>query len=242
MELHEGLKAGDLEGLINKRFEIDRYKSKMGDDKDVCVLAFTADGAAPAKDLERFAEKGYKKILDADATPGTMADGKYRIFVEFERNENMDTAIYDFLEDLKKLCAVEIWEFTYHKKPVPFEASKANLNAILPRTAEAYIQKVSQLRLGEVASFFDKFNLIEFKLDDNHIHVSKGSDKRIFELKAYGDTQSVLKEVQAFKIDMDSMAECIELTKYFGPFNITKTSNDDYVFSKNNESCIIGKR
>ena len=63
MKLTEGLKAGDLEGLVSKRFEVDKYKSKMGEDKDVLVLAFVVDSLAPAKDLERFAEKGYKNEL-----------------------------------------------------------------------------------------------------------------------------------------------------------------------------------
>ena len=45
----EGLQAGDLDGLVNKNFEVDKHKSKMGDDKDVCVLAFTVDGLEPAR-------------------------------------------------------------------------------------------------------------------------------------------------------------------------------------------------
>mgnify|MGYP007000459557 CR=1 len=70
--------------VVNKRFSVDQFKSKMGEDKNVCVLAFVVNEAEPAKDLERFAEKGYKSILDADATPGTMKAGKLRVFVEFE--------------------------------------------------------------------------------------------------------------------------------------------------------------
>ena len=89
MKLQEGLKAGDLEGVINKRFSVDQYKSKMGDDKNIMVIAFEVDSLAPAKDLERFAETGYKSVMDADATPGTMADGKHRVFVEFERKEGL---------------------------------------------------------------------------------------------------------------------------------------------------------
>jgi len=85
--LTEGLRAGDLEGIVERRFSVDQYKSKMGDDSDVTVLAFVCNNAEGAKDLERFAEKGYKKVLDADATPGTMTDGKYRVFVEFPRQE-----------------------------------------------------------------------------------------------------------------------------------------------------------
>ena len=171
MQINEGLKAGDLKDLVSKRFEVDKYKSKMGEDKNVCVLAFVVNGAEPAKDLERFAEKGYKSILDADATPGTMKDGKHRVFVEFERVENVDKSIGEFLDDLGKLCEVDSWEFTYHKKPVVFLADRANLSKILPRTPEAYTQKINQLRLGEITSFFDKFQLMEIKLDNNIINI-----------------------------------------------------------------------
>ena len=68
--VNEGLKAGDLDGVVSKRFSVDQFKSKMGEDRNIMVLAFTVDGMAPAKDLERFAETGYKEVLDADATPG----------------------------------------------------------------------------------------------------------------------------------------------------------------------------
>ena len=70
--VNEGLKAGDLEGVVSSKFSIDQFKSKMGEDRNILVLAFTVDGQAPAKDLERFAETGYKSVLDADATPGTL--------------------------------------------------------------------------------------------------------------------------------------------------------------------------
>ena len=56
MRLKEGLKAGDLEGVVNRRFSIDQFKSKMGEDRNIMVLSFVVDGLEPAKDLERFAE------------------------------------------------------------------------------------------------------------------------------------------------------------------------------------------
>ena len=68
MQVNEGLKAGDLEGIVEKRFSVDQYKSKMGEDKDICVLSFVCSSAPGAKDLENFCEKGYKKVMDADAT------------------------------------------------------------------------------------------------------------------------------------------------------------------------------
>ena len=104
--VNEGLKAGDLDGVVSKRFSVDQFKSKMGDDRNIMVLAFTVDGLAPAKDLERFAETGYKSVMDADATPGTMADGKHRVFVEFERKEGVNLDLFKFIEDLKKLTNI----------------------------------------------------------------------------------------------------------------------------------------
>ena len=243
MQVNEGLKAGDLEGIVEKRFSVDQYKSKMGDDKDICVLAFVCSGAAGAKDLENFAEKGYKKVLDADATPGTMDDGKHRVFIEFPREEKLDQYIGEFLDDLKKLTNIKNFEFTYHKRSVPFEASRANLASVIPLTPEAYKIKTHSMRLGEVNTFFDKFQLLEFKLDKNIIAVKKrGAQEELkFELHAYGNTNDVLKETRAFKIDTESMSECLFLTKYFGPYNITKTYEDKFIFSKGGESALVSK-
>ena len=238
----EGLQAGDLEDVVSKRFSVDQYKSKMGNDKNIMVLAFTVDGLAPAKDLERFAETGFKEVMDADATPGTMEDGKHRVFIEFARVETVNQHILNFLEDLKKLTNIDAFEFTYHKRTVPFEASAKNLADVLPRTPEAYNQKINSLKLGEVKDYFDKFNLMEFKLDNNIISVKKqGGEKLTFELHAFGDTKMVMKEIKAFKIDESAMSECMFLTKYFGPYNITKTYEDRFVFSKNGESALLSK-
>ena len=35
-----GLRDKDLEHCVENIFEIDAYKSKMGEDKDICVLSF----------------------------------------------------------------------------------------------------------------------------------------------------------------------------------------------------------
>jgi len=240
--LKEGLKAGDLEGVVDKRFSVDQFKSKMGDDRNIMVLAFSVEGQAPAKDLERFAETGYKEVLDADATPGSLEDGKHRVFIEFARTEKVDQHVRKFLDDLSKLTNIETFEFTYHKRSVPFEASAKNLSDVLPRTPQAYTQKVQSLRLGEVKDFFDRFQMLEFKLDNNIISVKKqNADTLKFELHAFGTTPMLMNEVKAFRIDQEAMSECIWLTKYFGPYQITKTTENKFIFSKGGNSVLISR-
>ena len=238
----EGLKAGDLDGVVSKRFSVDQFKSKMGEDMNIMVLAFTVDGMAPAKDLERFAETGYKEVLDADATPGTLADGKHRVFIEFARVEKVDQHIRKFLDDLKNLTNIDIFEFTYHKNVTPFEASAKNLADILPRTAIAYTQKINGMKLEETQTFFDKFQMMEFKLDNNMVSIKKrNADTLRFELHAFGNTNLIMNEVKAFRLDESAMAECMFLTKYFGPYQITKTTEDRFIFSKGGESALMSK-
>ena len=238
----EGLKAGDLDGVVSKRFSVDQFKSKMGDDKNIMVLAFTVDGMAPAKDLERFAETGYKEVLDADATPGTLEDGKHRVFVEFARVEAVDQHIRKFLDDLSKLTNIETFEFTYHKRTVPFEASAKNLADVLPRTPEAYNQKINSLKLGEIKDFFDRFQMMEFKLDNNMVQIKKqNADTLKFELHAFGSTNMIMNEIKAFRLDESAMSECMYLTKYFGPYQITKTTEDRFIFSKDGQSALMSK-
>jgi hypothetical protein len=238
----EGLKAGDLDGVVSKRFSVDQFKSKMGEDRNIMVLAFTVDGMAPAKDLERFAESGFKEVLDADATPGTLEDGKHRVFIEFARVESVDQHIRKFLDDLKNLANIDIFEFTYHKNVTPFEASAKNLADILPRTAIAYTQKINGMKLESTRTFFDKFQMMEFKLDNNIIEITKrNADTLRFELHAFGQTSMIMNEIKAFRLDESAMSECMFLTKYFGPYQITKTNEDRFIFSKGGESALMSK-
>ena len=241
--VNEGLKAGDLEGVVEKRFSVDQFKSKMGDDKNILVLGFVVDGQAPARDLERFAEVGYKSVLDADATPGTLEDGKHRVFVEFARTPEVVGQIMAFLEDLKKLANIEEFEYTYHKGENPTLVSAGTMGETIPTTPEAYEMKINEMRVSEARHFFDKYDMMECKIVENTMTVRKsgaGHDLK-FELHKFGPTNEIMKETKAFKIDMDSIAECTHLTKYFGPYDITKTNENQFIFTKGDQSALLSK-
>ena len=69
-QLNEGLRPLDLKEMIHSTFKVDTYSSKMGEDKDVCVLTFEVRDRQPAKDLMEFLEKGFTYVLDADVSSG----------------------------------------------------------------------------------------------------------------------------------------------------------------------------
>jgi len=243
MLVNEGLKAGDLDGIVSKRFSVDQYKSKMGDDKNILVLGFVVDGQAPARDLERFAEVGYKSVLDADATPGTLEDGKHRVFIEFARSPDVVKQIIAFLEDLKKLANIEEFEYTYHKGENPTMVSAETMGENIPTTPEAYEMKVNEMKVSEARNFFDRYDMMECTINENMMTVKKaGAGEHLkFELHKFGTTNEIRTEAKAFKIDMDSIAECTHLTKYFGDYNITKTNENQFIFSNGGQSALVSK-
>ena len=211
---NEGLKAGDLEGVVSDKFSVDQFKSKMGEDKNILVLGFAVDGQAPAKDLERFAETGFKSVLDADATPGTLEDGKHRVFIEFARTPQVVSQIISFLEDLKKLTNIDEFSYTYHKGENPTVVTADAMAEAIPTTPEAYEQKVNEMKVSEARHFFDKYDMMECNIAENIMTVKKagaGHDLK-FQLHKFGPTNEIIKETKAFKIDIDSIAECTHLT------------------------------
>ena len=76
-QLNEGLRAFDLADMVHPLFEIDTYRSKMGEDRDVCVLTFRVKDRDPARDLMEFIEKGYDFVLDSDVSSGENDKGEY---------------------------------------------------------------------------------------------------------------------------------------------------------------------
>ena len=55
-QLNEGLRADDLKEMVDTVFEVDSFRSKMGEDQDVCVISFKVSDRSPAKDLMEFIE------------------------------------------------------------------------------------------------------------------------------------------------------------------------------------------
>jgi SepF-like predicted cell division protein (DUF552 family) len=215
------LKSNDLEGFVNEIFTIDSFKSKMGKDSEVAVLAFEVQDQEPAKDLVSFIEKGYPFILDADISSGENRKGKYDVFVEMERNRYLGKNIKSILDDVQKLTGIDEWKYRYYKE---IESKPFTEELEVPTDGDSYNAYVETYKQGELDRFFNKGvteqkyvgnNIIEFKR-----HAS-GSVR--FEIVAEGTTQEIVNQfVGATKLDEQTVSEVLWLTKFFGNYNIYK--------------------
>ena len=142
-QLRENLELGDLKRLVHNELHIDEYKSKMGDDADVCVVSFKVAGKEPSADLVSFIEKGYDYVLDADVSSGEKEGGDYLVFVELERSAELPEQIVKIIEDLINLTEqkIEDWRVRYYKSTVDHELTKEVLDDIIPLTPGEYDAK-----------------------------------------------------------------------------------------------------
>ena len=145
-QLNENLEMGDLKRLVHNELHIDEYKSKMGDDADVCVLSFKVNGKEPSTDLVGFIEKGYNYVLDADVSSGEKEDGDYLVFIELDRTPELPGQIMKMMQDLMNLTEqdLEDWRVRYRKSTNEFELTEENLASTIPLTPEEYTQRYEQ--------------------------------------------------------------------------------------------------
>jgi hypothetical protein len=243
MQLNEdSLKAGDLRNLVSHIFEVDCYKSKMGDDKDVVVISFTVEGRSPAEDLVSFIEKGYQFVLDADMTPGELSNGKYQVFIEIQRDKHVADQISEMLYGLGKLTAIENFKFRYHKSFNSLDAVKEQLSEVIPNDPQSYETRIKERQMESYEGFFSSSMLESIVMQDDILEFRKVYAEPIrMRLVTAGKTQEVLESIEdRVSVGMNDMADIMFLTKYIGNYNINKMGNK-YMFENSGHAVILEK-
>jgi hypothetical protein len=226
--------------LVNNIFEVDSYKSKMGSDNDIVVLSFTVDSADPASDLVEFIEKGYDFVLDADASPGELDDGKYKVFVEIERNRRIAEQILEILSGVKNLAEVDDWKFRYHKSFNSVDANEQNLKETIPSTKNDYEISIQENHMNNFSNFFNRSYLDSVHVDnDDIIFQKKYAEPLRMRIKDFGPKERVYEQTKGpVMLESNDIAEVLFYTKYLGNYNITKIGSA-YIFENSGYSVVL---
>ena len=221
-----GLRNGDLKDLINPVFEIDSYKSKMGNDSDIVVLSFEIRDKEPAQDLVNFIENGYSFVLDSDLSTGEMEDGTYRVFVEIERDENIPNQVLELMDGVSKLAGQNDFRYRYYKGFETSDVNEENLLKDIPLDNESYEKIVTESNMNNFKNFFSNSYVDSIVMEnENELIIKKAyADPLGFKINKFGQKDVVLESIEE-KINMNDFAEIIFLTKYLGNYNISKFGN-----------------
>lgn len=241
-QFNEGLLAGDLTRLVDNIFEIDSYASKMGEDKDIVVLAFTVASQKPADDLVDFVENGYDFVLDADASPGELSDGKYKVFVEIERNRRIAQQISELLTGIGLLADVDNFKFRYYKSFHSVDADDKNLDEMIPKTKDAYEISIQESVMNNFSNFFGRSYLESISVDhEDLVFQKKFSGPLRMRIADFGSKEEVYDNIVGpIMLEGSAMSEIMFFTKYVGNYNITKVGNT-FVFENGEYAVALEK-
>lgn len=234
------LHSNDLEHLVSNIFEIDSYASKMGSDNDVVVLSFTVEDNEPATDLVNFIERGYDFVLDADSTPGELKDGRYKVFVEMERNKHVPEQIMEILSGVKRLTGIDDFKFRYYKSFTSIPVSEETLSETIPTNKQDYEVTIKENTLNNFSNFFNRSFIEAINADNEDLIFQKMySDPLRMRIKGFGTTQEVYESLPGrIMLESKDVSEVLFLSKYIGNYNITKV-NGMFVFENNGYAVVL---
>jgi len=241
-QLNEGLRSGDLEHFVDDLFTVDRYSSKMGEDKDVVVLGFNVREKHPAMDLVEFLETGYRYILDADMSSGEEANGNYQVFVEMERTENLPYQIKELLSGVSQLTKIREWRFRYQSSPKSVQFDEKSVLEHIPTTPAEYESKIVEIKEGDLKEFFDQGSVDVALEADNTLTFSRpysgDVSAKFIAIGNYDDVKETLPG--ALSLDESSQSQTTFLNKYIGNYDINKIGNK-FLIRNGSRAVIIQK-
>jgi hypothetical protein len=233
------LREGDLKNLVEDIFEVDAYQSKMGDDKNIITVSFNVEGQQPAKDLANFLEKGYDFILDADVTSGEQSNGKYKVFVELERQRQAHDNITEMLDGVSKLTSIAEFKFRYYKDFESKPATNEEITQSIPVDPDKYLGVANESNMRNFKNFFNRSFLDEVEMINETLVIKKKwADPLAFEFVKFGDTVKVIESLEGRFDLVESYPEILFLTKYIGDYNISKYG-DKLVFENGNNAVVL---
>ncbi len=233
MKLTEGLRKGDLDGMVLPLITIDEYESKISNDKSIVVGFYVFEEDA-AHDLSNFIERAPYMILDTDVSPAPTKDGYYVCFVEIFRSNDFGASLTKLLSDLTLLTNVEDWQFTTVKLPKD-KIVKLNDETLLkyvdsePRHGEGKSQK-------SVNEFFRDSSLSEATLSESQLVLTRQAVSQTFHLIDVVDTPPQ----GAMDLSESASGGCLRLQNLLGgPYNVHQIGVYTVVENYNTEKFMV---
>ena len=128
-----------MTNLVTPTISIDQYKPKIGEANETVVVAFEVAFEQPAKDLSNLIETDVTESLDVDVSDGPNGEGKYMVFVEFERDGNLYENIMNIVKVASQATSITEWKYSYYKGTDSADLTAENLAETVLDNSEEYV-------------------------------------------------------------------------------------------------------
>jgi hypothetical protein len=229
--------------MVSNVFTVDQFKSKIGNDEEIIVVAFKAKDKYPAIDLMEFIEKGYPFVLDADMSAGEEKDGDYRVFVEIERTGKAAFDVDELLQGVGRLCKVDDWKFKYFRDLEENDFDKETFIQVVPLDVDDYKKRVKSQKISDASDVLNQGPAEVADIDEsNNLTIRKQYAGDItIQLEAIGDYRTLEESLKGgLQLDESSNGQVLFLEKYLGNYEIHKI-NEKFILKNGNKAMIFRK-
>lgn len=150
-----GLRQEVLRDLIFPIISIDEYTPKM-DESNIVVLFQVLQSYDAAYDLSSFIERSPENVVDTEVNETPNVDGRYNVFVEFERTLEFPIKFLQLLKDIENICPNPGWKLQLYKINDPIDVDPELLGQDLMLSTEE-----------EIKEFFDYAALEVYIIKEN---------------------------------------------------------------------------
>ncbi len=98
-----------LKDLVHPIISVDEYTPKI-DQNNIVVLFQVLDNFDAAYDLSSFIERSPVDVLDTEAAETPNVDGRYQVFVEFERTGEFPSKLTTLIKSIENICPNPGWK------------------------------------------------------------------------------------------------------------------------------------
>lgn len=203
MKIFEGLRPGDLRGMVRASVSVDEYESKVDD--NAVVIAFAVGDREAANDVNRFIQKSYVSLLDTEVSAAPDQKGFYLVFVEMTNDDKLPTNVKAICGDLSALAEIEHWSVAMRGQDA--------VDALAVNEIEAVVEAGMNQSLDE---FFNLSLLDHVVVNEGLWTVSSGSHQLSFRVEDFGDIAQVVERNNLYKKPLD---ESVQASAYCDLFS-----------------------
>ena len=136
-----GLREGDLKDTIIKKISIDEFEPKTGDINEVVVVGFQLNEQSAGRDLYTFLNNSTLNIRDVEMAPNTNEQGFFMVFLEFDRNDELQGKLVSLVDDVKNVAGDLAWEAKTHLTDEYFPIASQELAEYMITDPEKYMNR-----------------------------------------------------------------------------------------------------
>lgn len=161
-----------LKDLIYPILSVDEYTPKI-DESNIVVLFQVLDNFDAAYDLSSFIERSPVDVIDTEAAETPNVDGRYQVFVEFERNGEFPAKLIELMKSIENICPNPGWKLQMYGVNDPIDLDVDQITNDMELVSEEELKELFDFAAVNVEIVNESIKIKS--VYGTELHYSKGS-------------------------------------------------------------------